>query len=155
MPKAWMKLQARVRREAGKFSYFAVPELHKSRKVHIHMLITADVSERWWKNNGRECGFGYQNDKQEVWETGGIIGYVMKYLMKSLHVDEMPPRTRRIRTSRDWPKSPARDPPPDWEFHLIPRKQPLMEAANRLEDEGYTVHLLGSRSAWSVVSPPE
>ena len=152
MPKAWMKLQARIRRVNGPFQYFAVPELHKSRKVHIHMITTAEVSGRWLKNNGRECGFGYQNDKREVWETGGVVGYINKYLTKSLTVAGMPARTRRVRTSRGWPQLAPRDPPADWEFSIIPRKKPLLEFAQRLEDDGYIVHLLGSRSAWSVVS---
>lgn len=155
MPRAWMKLQARLRRQVGHFAYFAVPELHKSRKVHIHMLVTAKVTERWWKDNGRECGFGYQNDKREVHDLGGIIGYVMKYLTKGLSVTDMPKGTRRVRTSRDWPPGEKRSPPPDWSFYPLPKRKSVLEVAGRLEDEGMTVHLLGSRSAWSVIAPDD
>lgn len=150
-----MKLQARIRRVNGPFQYFCIPERHQSRKVHMHMISTAEVTGKWLKDNARECGFGYQNDTREIWELGGLVPYCCKYLTKSLSVTDMPPRTRRIRTSRGWPRSGPRDPPPDWQFSLVPRKKPLLEVARRLEDEGYTVHLLGSRSAWSVVSPSD
>lgn len=110
-PRAWMKLQARIRRAAGPYEYYSVPEEQGSGDMHFHMLITVALGERWWKDNARECGFGYQNDEKEVWKEGGVTRYVVKYLGKSLEITTMPPRTRRVRTSRNWPKLPEREPP--------------------------------------------
>lgn len=154
-PKAWMKLQARTRRAAGKFEYFAVPELHKSDKVHFHMIVTARLGKRWWKDNARECGFGYQNDVKEVWELGGVTGYMNKYLIKTLAAASIPKGTRRVRTSRGWPKSGKRDPPVDWQFIPLNRDVNLQRTASDLWDVGYEVRWAGSRSAWDMVSPPE
>lgn len=155
MPKAWMKLQARVRRQVGKFSYFQLPELTDALQPHLHMICTAMLSKDWWKDNARECGFGYMDDAQEVWKLGGVIGYCMKYLTKTLTHNAIPAHTRRVRTSRDWPKASPRDPPPDWQFLKIPKKTPILNYAQRLEDNGLTVHIMGSRSAWSIVRPDE
>lgn len=152
MPKAWMKLQARLRREVGPFEYFQVPELHESGKPHIHMITTAKLSERWWKDNGRECGFGYMSDVQEVWSDGGVVSYVLKYLTKTITETPVPRGTHRVRTSRGWPKPPDRASPEGWEFSVIPKRKPLLEVGERLERDGITVHFLGGRSAWSVVN---
>jgi len=149
MPKAWMKLQARVRRAARGFEYLCVPELHKSGKVHLHMLTTAGLAKRWWKTNGRECGFGYQNDAQEVWSVGGVIGYVEKYLMKGLG-DDVPKGTRRVRTSRGWPKN-ERERNLQWEFSLIERDTNIEYLAEAYKLGGFDVAIAGSKTAWKYV----
>lgn len=150
MPHAWMKLQARVRRATNGFEYLCVPELHKSNKVHLHMLTTAPLSKRWWKDNARACGFGYQNDAQEVWSVGGVIGYVEKYLMKGL-TDSVPKGTRRVRTSRGWPKSETREPPPGWEFSLVDRNVNVEYLAEAYRLRGLRVAITGSKSSWDYV----
>lgn len=110
-PKAWMKLQARMRREYGQYEYFLVPEVQERGAVHFHGIFTVPIGKRWLKDNASECGFGYMDDAKEVWSEGGVTGYVVKYLAKSLDITTMPPRTRRVRTSRHWPKLPEREPP--------------------------------------------
>ena len=149
-PKAWMKLQARVRRKVHSWQYFAVPEIQPgTRRVHFHMLTTANLPERWWKDNAAECGFGYISDKEEVWSLGGVVSYVSKYLTKSLD-EEMPPRTRRIRTSRGWPRD-LKEPPEGWDFIMLPRDTPLERAVMALTADGYHVEIKGSKSAWRYV----
>lgn len=154
MPRAWMKLQARIRRATNGFEYLCVPELHKSSKVHLHMLTTAALSKRWWKDNARECGFGYQNDVQEVWSVGGVIGYVEKYLTKGLS-DTVPKGTRRVRTSRGWPKASDREPAPGWEFSLVQRGVSLQALAEVYKKRGWVVRFAGSKSAWEYVDRAE
>lgn len=150
MPKAWMKLQARLRRTVGTFQYFQVPELHESGKPHIHMITTAKLPESWWKDNARECGFGYMSDVQEVWSDGGVITYVLKYITKTFTETPMPKGAHRVRTSRGWPKH-EREPLGDWTFKPIPKGPQLDLLANQLEGFGYDVFFAGPRSAWSLV----
>lgn len=109
-PRAWMKLQARIRREFGAYQYFLVPEVQERGHVHYHGIFDIALSTRWLKDNAAACGFGFMDDAKEVWSEGGVTGYVVKYLTKSLD-HKMPPRTRRARTSRNWPKLEKREPP--------------------------------------------
>lgn len=150
MPKAWMKLQARIRRSAGPFEYFQIPELADNEKPHLHMITTAKLGESWWKDNARECGFGFMSDVQEVWSAGGVITYVLKYITKTITETPMPKGAHRVRTSRGWPK-PEKKPISDWTFKPIPKGAQLDLLGLQLEGYGYTVHLAGPRSAWAIV----
>lgn len=151
LPKAWMKLQARIRRETGGYEYFVVPELHKNGRVHLHMITTAPMEKRWWKDNARECGFGYQDDVGEVRELGGVTRYVLKYLTKAVAVADMPKGTRRVRTSRTWPKTPPMPKPDGWTFETIATNVALNEVAAAYWDTGYSVVMAGSKSSWKYV----
>lgn len=150
MPKAWMKLQARIRRAVGPFQYFMVPELHESLKPHMHMICSAKLPETWWKDNARECGFGYMSDVQEVWSDGGIITYVLKYITKTLTETPIPKGAHRVRTSRGWPKQ-EKAPLGDWTFKTLPKKAQLSLLADQLDGYGYIVSFAGPRSAWAIV----
>lgn len=150
-PKAWMKLQARARRKVGQFEYFSVPELQKNGRVHFHLITTAKLSKRWWKDNARECGFGFQSDREEVWSLGGVVGYMSKYLVKSLETTNVPKGTRRVRTSRGWPKAKAREPPDGWYFFNLPKNADLNRLTARFESFGYEVAMKGSKSSWRYV----
>lgn len=154
MPKAWMKLQARIRRVTGSFEYFQVPELHETKKPHIHMITTAKLSETWWKDNARECGFGYMSDVQEVWSDGGVITYVLKYITKTFTETPMPKGAHRVRTSRGWPKQ-DKAPIGDWTFNPLPRKTQLDLLGDQLDGFGYTVFYAGPRTAWEIVRGEE
>lgn len=154
-PKAWMKLQMRIRRETGGFEYFCVPEVQKNGRVHFHLVTTAALSKKWWKTNARECGFGFQSDRKEVYDLGGVIGYMSKYLTKTLHVADLPKGTRRVRTSRGWPKAPQRDPPEGWEFAVIKQKAQLAEVLVFMKQRGYEVAMKGSKSAWDFIENAE
>lgn len=150
-PKAWSKLQNRVRRIVANWQYYSVPEVQPgTARVHFHLITNAQMEKQWWKDNARECGFGYMSDAKEVYDLGGVVGYAAKYLTKTLG-DTVPPRTRRVRTSRGWPRAPAREPPEDWKFELIPRGKQMSEVAASLENAGYSVVFAGSKSAWGYV----
>lgn len=150
MPKAWMKLQARVRRAVGPFAYFRVPELAENEKPHFHMITTAKLSEKWWKDNARECGFGYMSDVQEVWSDGGIVTYILKYITKTFTETPLPKGAHRVSTSRDWPRQEYK-PPGDWTFKPLPKKAQLDLLADQLDGYGYSVFFAGPRSAWQIV----
>lgn len=153
LPKAWKKLHIRIKRQiGGEVDYYAVPELHQNRKVHLHMLTTANLPKKWWKDNARACGFGYQNDAQEVVAVGGVASYVTKYLTKTLQNCDMPSGTRRIRTSQGWPKLPKLDAPDGWKFETVKPKEPLNDIVETATALGYSVAFAGSKSAWKLVS---
>lgn len=154
-PKAWMKLQARIRRAAGAYDYFSVPEIQQNGRVHFHIIITVKLTKRWWKDNAKECGFGYMSDAKEVWSAGGVTGYVVKYLTKTLTGIEVPKLTRRVRTSRGWPKLPERDPPADWRFMMIPKQESIWQTYYWLYNRGYEVRMAGSKTAWQYVTQDE
>lgn len=150
-PKAWMKLQARIRRQYGEYQYFVVPEVQERGHVHFHGIFSVAIGERWLKDNAAACGFGFMDDAKEVWSEGGVTGYVLKYLKKNLGVEEIPKGTRRVRTSRAWPKCPPKERPPDWSFQLLPRKVSVDIAVRQYESLGYAVTVAGSRTAWLLL----
>jgi len=147
---AWMKLQARIRREYGEYQYFLVPEVQQRGHVHYHGIFGIALNRRWLKDNAAACGFGYMDDAKEVWSEGGVTGYVVKYLSKTLTVAEIPPRTRRVRTSRNWPRTET-NPAPDWEFTKICPGVQLADIEHGLIARGYEVRFAGSKSAWKLV----
>ena len=102
-PDAWDKLRKRLNRAAPGTEYLFVPELHKTGKMHAHGLVADAPGKRWWKDNARACGFGYQDDMQEA-ETLRVVGYLAKYTAKTLEHDKFPRGTRRYRASYGWPK---------------------------------------------------
>jgi len=152
LPDAWKKLHRRVQRAAGgPVDYYAVPELHQSGRVHLHMLTTATLKKRWWKDNARACGFGYQNDAQEVVAVGGVAAYVTKYLGKTLQYSNLPKGTRRIRASRGWPKTPELPAQDGWTFQAMDAKSELQSEKSFYERKGFSVVIAGSKSAWDYV----
>lgn len=124
-PDAWKKLRQRIVREYGKPEYFMVPERHRSGRLHMHALMSADIDGRWLKTASRECGLGYMADVRIVEQAIGAAFYAAKYLNK--HGVRWPNGWRRVRLSRDWPKEEIkveddaeykvlmhRDPSQDW-----------------------------------------
>ena len=106
-PKAWGKLSTRLRRETAPLRYALMPELHKDTRVHVHLLTNATVSERWLKNNARECGLGYQVAADEIDDAARAVFYAIKYLGKSAGDVDWPRGFRRVRTSQKWPEMPV------------------------------------------------
>lgn len=149
-PSAWDKLRKRVSRKYPGFQYFAVPETHKDGRLHVHMIVTANLPKRWWKNAGRACGMGYQTDLQEV-ENAGVTGYVSKYLAKTLQISNLPKGFRRVRTSQGFPKLPMLVLPDGWTFAKLAKDEPLNDAVERLKRGGYEVAIMGHKTAWSYI----
>ena len=73
--------------------------------MHVHALWTANVSQKWVKDNGRKRGLGYQAKVKHVADAQAATGYVTKYIGKSLG-DDCPDGFRRVRVSRGWPDVP-------------------------------------------------
>lgn len=106
----WPKLLRRYKR-AVKYTpmYTMVYEPHADEKnsLHMHMIISQPVGKKWWKDNARQCGLGYQDDERVIDNAGKAAGYAAKYLLKaSEHADRYPKNMRRINCSRNWPQLP-------------------------------------------------
>jgi len=104
LPSAWNKLQNRARR-ANEYDFFyaLVPEQHQDGRVHMHLLATSSLSERWYKDTCASCGLGYQTKVIAVENEGQAAGYIAKYLLKASQ-DEVAKNFRRVRTSQNFPE---------------------------------------------------
>lgn len=116
--KAWPVLYSALKRRTAALEYFIVPEQHKDGRMHVHALWTANVSQKWLKDNARKRGLGYQAKRKPVADARQAVGYCGKYIGKSLG-DHVPPRFRRVRVSQGWPEIPLPVTPHaalDWEY---------------------------------------
>jgi len=116
--KAWPVLYAALKRRSPQLNYFIVPEQHKDGRMHVHALWTANVSQKWLKDNARKRGLGYQAKAKPVTNATVAVRYVGKYVGKSLG-EEVPARFRRVRVSQGWPEIPLPVTPHaalDWEY---------------------------------------
>ena len=102
--KAWPKLRKRLQRVEQNVAYASIPEQHKDGSLHVHLLVAAEVSERWCKDNAAETGLGYIGEYEEVRTPGKAAWYVSKYLTKDSHKLAWPKHFRRVNTSRNWPR---------------------------------------------------
>ena len=103
---AWPVLYAALKRRSAKFQFFIVPEKHKDGRMHVHALWTANVTQKWLKDNSRKRGMGHQCKRSPVTDAIMAVRYVGKYVGKSLGED-VPKRFRRVRVSQGWPKVPS------------------------------------------------
>jgi hypothetical protein len=103
--KAWPILYVALKRRSTSLNYFVVPEKHKDGRMHVHALWTANVSQKWLKDNARRRGLGYQSKVRSITDATAAVRYVGKYIGKQLG-NELPPHFRRVRVSREWPRIP-------------------------------------------------
>jgi hypothetical protein len=79
--------------------------------LHVHLIASANLGTRWWKDNARECGLGYMTEEEEFKagkaEPGRAAAYAAKYLDKQLGVKAWPRYFHHIRTSQHFPELPA------------------------------------------------
>jgi len=102
-PRAWNKLYCRLKRGNSLLMYLLTIEFgSKSGHMHAHFLTNAIQNERWYKNNARACGMGYQAKVEPVESDGKAAAYVSKYIGKSLAGQQLPPHFRRVRCSQNW-----------------------------------------------------
>lgn len=151
-PKAWKKLHTRANRAGGKCPYLLVPEQHKSGKMHVHLLTTWAMSARWWRDNARQCGLGYQVTVETVSDAAIGAYYVTKYLVKQMALNAWPKGFRHVRTSRDWPKESPKAIEDGWKFDLLEREDKLTAEIERYAAWGWSVQVGDHLSAWDVVS---
>lgn len=152
LPHAWTLLNHRARRAAPEYQYLLVPEPHADGRVHIHAIENSGLGERWWKDNARECGFGFMAEEEELHSAAGAAYYVTKYISKGLGSAAWPKGFRRVRTSRRWPKTPELPNAEGWTFDRLPDSQQLDQAFHRLQGLGYEVRVMGSFEAWEFVA---
>lgn len=153
-PKAWKKLHSRAKYRQRTAQYVLIPERHKSGKLHVHLISTWSMKQKWWKDNARECGLGYQNRVREVKEPAIAAWYVSKYVGKSIADEEWPRGFRRVRVSQQWPKLP-RGELPNWRFSVVDKKETLSEAVARMRESGLEVEILDHRAAWEYIAAIE
>jgi hypothetical protein len=151
MAKAWNKLNRRFKRAAGLVGqtvyYLQIPEQHKSGRWHLHMLSSPPMGERWWKDNARECGFGYQAAAMPF-DTAGRAGrYMQKYVRKQLTEEGSGwgKSMRRVRHSNNWPQSEQmKKKRAGWEWDVLPKDVALRDEIDRLVELGYHVQAADS-----------
>ncbi|KKL71033.1 hypothetical protein LCGC14_2098950 [marine sediment metagenome] len=112
--KAWPKLSARWRRATPGVQYLYIAEHRKRVHFHVHIITTATLPTRWYKDNAAETGLGYQAEAVRIGLAIECGGYVGKYLGKAIHVMGWPKYWRRVNTSRAWPKPELEEDPRDW-----------------------------------------
>lgn len=135
---SWPLLRKRVSRQTDS-EYLMVPEQHRSGKLHIHMLTTAKLPKKWWKDNARACGMGYQVAVEPITDAGKAAGYTLKYVTKSLDFQAWPKGFHRVRTSQGWPRPPKGDQLDGWTFELLPKRIQLDADIELLRSQGYAV----------------
>lgn len=124
---AWRKLQERVRRRLKnsdtdcQFVYLF--ESHKKGGLHVHMLVCGGLQTRWWKDNARECGLGYQAKSEQVDNAGLAASYVVKYIAKNIGLEVPIKGFRRINYSRGFPTAPKIESPDRWT--IIPKSESI------------------------------
>lgn len=153
LPLAWNKLNRRIKRATGRTTpYFAVPEQHVDGRWHLHAIVGADLTKRWWKDNARTSGMGYQSDAKELKRAGSVAAYIAKYQTKLLEQNsDLPPHFRRARVAHSWPKLPGLPSPTGWEFTPY-NAFPLVEH-DKLIDKGADRRVIETdyKTAWEYV----
>jgi hypothetical protein len=84
-------------------AYVWVIETHKDGRLHVHGLLVHGVHKRWWKDNARQCGLGYQVECEHVENASNAVSYVTKYIGKQCLQDLPLKRVRRINYSQTFP----------------------------------------------------
>lgn len=152
LPLAWPKLYRRYKRAVASDdpkAFIAVPERQpKSKKAHAHLIITGGLSKRWWKDNARECGLGYQSDVKDA--HLGVAGYLAKYLGKTLE-EKWPKGKRRVNTSRSWPPLPELPVKAGWSFATHGSDDKLSPVLGDLSQRGYTIMGSTTENAWALL----
>jgi len=102
-PSAWSKLYQRMKRKQPDMMYLLITEKHKKDdRLHAHFLTSCPMKTKWYKDNARACGLGFQAKVKPVESDGKAAAYVSKYIGKSLGGDILPPHFRRVRCSQNW-----------------------------------------------------
>jgi len=90
--------------------------MSKRARFHVHLITTATLPARWYKDNAAETGLGYQAEAVEITKAIECGAYMGKYLGKAIATLDWPKYWRRINTSRKWPKPKEPETPYDWTY---------------------------------------
>jgi hypothetical protein len=123
--RCFSKLRVYLGREYGtSIKYICVLELHKSGMPHLHLLVDRYIPIEWLRKSWTHVGGGFEIKIKRV-QVRSAAAYISKYLSKQLRM-KVPPRTRRITTSRSIRLFPVTAGPKylDWEM----QKQSIWEA---------------------------
>jgi hypothetical protein len=99
----WPRLRKRVSRRCQEFHYALFPEQDTKGAVHVHILETSGLPERFYKDHCAAIGLGYMADVQDVSSAYHVVSYVTKYLTKTIYTTNWPRNYHRFRFSRQWP----------------------------------------------------
>lgn len=120
--KAWAKLTERARRKckASKtpYHYVYITEAQIDGSLHIHGLFPACLDKRYWKNNARGCGLGYQVESEKLESANQAASYACKYIVK--HMGTEHEGCRRIAYSSQFPDFKRRSNNGAWA--IVPRE---------------------------------
>lgn len=143
----WPKLSRKMKYHTNKYernlgvhwSYFLVPEKHKTGVVHCHILAaTIYNTEASWKDFAFSAGFGWKIDVQPLVSPEKAGRYVAKYLHKGSGKEAWPPGFRRVRKSRNWPTS-EEVPLGGWVWETYKSPFTVWTEKHALVDMGWTV----------------
>lgn len=148
---AWDNLRRRVKREVETTEYFVVPEPHKDGRWHLHGLVTARLKKKWWKDNARAVGFGFQADAKPVESDAAAANYLTKYLGKSLQNTNLPKHFRRVRLSKGWPELPGLPGTEVWIFAVLEPDTALGWDVSCYQAADFDVVLADEKSAWEWI----
>ena len=151
LPHSWKKLSMRLRRHVKGLKYVVIPERHKTGRVHIHGIFLSGANKRWWKDNARSCGMGYQAEEEAVYSASGAGFYVGKYLAKQLSDARWKKGFRRVRTSLYFPKLQALPRHPNWDFAVISGQKAVSEHIRQLQATGISIAMADHCTAWALV----
>jgi len=108
---AWPVLRKRVQYLYQDWFWVMIPEQHKDGRLHVHMISSAHLGTRWWKDNARAVGLGYIAEEKEFKgdpaDPARAASYAGKYLGKQLGVKSWPRYFHHIRTSQHFPELPS------------------------------------------------
>lgn len=137
--RAWPTLSARWRRKSPGVQYVYVAEVSKAGRFHVHLITTAALPERWYKDNAPETGLGYIAHAVPILQAIECGHYVTKYLTKAVNDGGWPKYWRRVNTSRKWPKPEEPETPYEW-VNLGNDERKVELAIEGYEYHGWAVH---------------
>lgn len=146
---AWPKLRKRVQRIYDEWFWVMIPEQHRDGRLHVHMISSAHLGQRWWKDNARECGLGWRAEEKEFKgdpnDPARAAAYAGKYMDKQLGVKSWPRYFHHIRTSQHFPDLPASENNPyeDVIWHSLSPKDVLHWLAMQ-DDHHHPVYYTGN-----------
>lgn len=83
-------------------------------RFHVHIVTTAILPSRWYKDNAAKTGLGYIAKAKPIASGTECGHYICKYLTKAVSDGGWPKYWRRVNTSRKWPKPELADTPYEW-----------------------------------------